>query len=46
RTGEPDQRFALARRETKDCLAEELRHLDADDIYAEALTGIERVTYE
>ncbi|WP_174562476.1 glucose-6-phosphate dehydrogenase assembly protein OpcA [Nocardia acidivorans] len=46
RTGEPDQRFALARRETRDCLAEELRHLDADDIYAEALTGIERVTYE
>ncbi|GAA2499499.1 glucose-6-phosphate dehydrogenase assembly protein OpcA [Nocardia seriolae] len=46
RTGAPDQRFALARRETKDCLAEELRHLDADDIYAEALTGIERVTYE
>ncbi len=46
RTGEPDQRFALARRETRDCLAEELRHLDADDIYAEALTGLERVTYE
>lgn len=46
RSGEPDQRFALARRETRDCLAEELRHLDADDIYAEALTGIERVTYE
>ncbi|MFF2550861.1 glucose-6-phosphate dehydrogenase assembly protein OpcA [Nocardia sp. NPDC058058] len=46
RTGEPDQRFALARRETRDCLAEELRHLDADEIYAEALTGIEKVNYE
>ncbi|MFI5775771.1 glucose-6-phosphate dehydrogenase assembly protein OpcA [Nocardia sp. NPDC051570] len=46
RTGEPDQRFALARRETKDCLAEELRRLDADEVYAEALTGIERVVYE
>lgn len=46
RTGEPDQRFALARRETRDCLAEELRHLDADVIYAEALTGIEKVNYE
>lgn len=46
RTGEPDQRFALARRETRDCLAEELRHLDADEVYAEALTGIERVIYE
>nr|WP_187683462.1 glucose-6-phosphate dehydrogenase assembly protein OpcA [Nocardia wallacei] len=46
RTGEPDQRFALARRETKDCLAEELRRLDDDEIYAEALSGIEKVTYE
>ncbi|WP_280468021.1 glucose-6-phosphate dehydrogenase assembly protein OpcA [Nocardia cyriacigeorgica] len=46
RTGEPDQRIALARREARDCLAEELRRLDADDIYAEALAGIERVTYD
>lgn len=46
RTGDPDQRIALARRETRDCLAEELRRLDADEIYAEALAGIERVTYE
>ncbi|MEV6137587.1 glucose-6-phosphate dehydrogenase assembly protein OpcA [Nocardia sp. NPDC051990] len=46
RTGDPDQRIALARRETRDCLAEELRRLDADDIYAEALAGIEKVTYE
>ncbi|WP_024805374.1 glucose-6-phosphate dehydrogenase assembly protein OpcA [Nocardia sp. BMG51109] len=46
RTGEPDQRFALARRETKDCLAEELRRLDDDEIYAEALSGIAKVTYE
>ncbi|NKX89830.1 glucose-6-phosphate dehydrogenase assembly protein OpcA [Nocardia coubleae] len=46
RTGAPDQRIALARRETRDCLAEELRRLDADEIYAEALAGIEKVTYE
>ncbi|WP_227981854.1 glucose-6-phosphate dehydrogenase assembly protein OpcA [Nocardia spumae] len=46
RTGEPDQPFALARRETKDCLAEELRRLDADEVYAEALAGIEKVVYE
>ncbi len=46
RTGDPEQRIALARRETRDCLAEELRRLDADEIYAEALAGIERVTYE
>lgn len=46
RTGDPDQRIALSRRETRDCLAEELRRLDADEIYAEALAGIEKVTYE
>ncbi|GAB2695981.1 glucose-6-phosphate dehydrogenase assembly protein OpcA [Nocardia thraciensis] len=46
RTGEPDKRFALARRETKDCLAEELRRLDDDEIYAEALSGIDKVIYE
>jgi glucose-6-phosphate dehydrogenase assembly protein OpcA len=46
RTGDPDQRIALARRETRDCLAEELRRLDADEIYAEALAGIEKVIYE
>lgn len=46
RTGEPDQRFALARRETRDCLAEELRRLDADEVYAEALAGIGKVVYE
>ncbi|WP_280511742.1 OpcA/G6PD domain-containing protein, partial [Nocardia farcinica] len=46
RTGYPDPRTALARRETRDCLAEELRRLDADEIYAEALAGIEKVIYE
>ncbi len=46
RTGEPNARFALARRETKDCLAEELRRLDADEVYAEALAGIEKVIYD
>jgi glucose-6-phosphate dehydrogenase assembly protein OpcA len=46
RTGEPNQRFALARRETNDCLSEELRRLDADEPYAEALAGIEKVTYD
>ncbi|RMI27743.1 glucose-6-phosphate dehydrogenase assembly protein OpcA [Nocardia stercoris] len=46
RTGEPDQKFALARRETQDCLSEELRRLDGDEVYAEALAGIEKVVYE
>lgn len=46
RTGEPDQPFALARRDTRDCLSEELRRLDADEVYAEALAGIGKVVYE
>ena len=46
RTGRPDALLPLARRETRDCLAEDLRRLDADEIYAEALAGIEKVTYE
>ncbi|GAB2632962.1 glucose-6-phosphate dehydrogenase assembly protein OpcA [Nocardia goodfellowii] len=46
RTGDPDQRIALARRETRDCLAEELRRLDADEIYVAALAGIEKVIYD
>lgn len=46
RSGDPDQRIALARRETRDCLAEDLRRLDADEIYQEALAGLEKVIYE
>lgn len=40
----PPRRVALAHRSTADCLADELRHLDADEIYEEALTvGIPRL---
>ena len=46
RTGQPDKRLALARRKTRDCLAEDLRRLDADQIYESALEGLERVEYE
>ena len=46
RDGKPDRMLPLARRETKECLAEDLRRLDADEIYAEALDGLERVSYE
>ncbi|GAA5053659.1 glucose-6-phosphate dehydrogenase assembly protein OpcA [Nocardia callitridis] len=46
RTGDPDQKIALARRDARDCLVEELRRLDADEIYAAALTGIEKVIYD
>lgn len=43
RTGFPDAQVPLARRSTAECLAEELRRLDADDVYAAALRGIESV---
>lgn len=45
RTGKPDSRIPLARREAKECLAEDLRRLDADEIYRDALRGIDKVQY-
>ena len=45
RTARPQALLPLARRETRDCLAEDLRRLDADEIYFAALQGIERVEY-
>jgi glucose-6-phosphate dehydrogenase assembly protein OpcA len=45
RTGRPEALIPLARREAKECLAEDLRRLDADEIYLEALEGIKRVQY-
>ena len=41
--GQPDRLVALARREVRDCLAEELRRLDPDEIYGAALACIGRV---
>ncbi|MDQ3885843.1 MAG: glucose-6-phosphate dehydrogenase assembly protein OpcA [Actinomycetota bacterium] len=38
--GQPDRRAALQRRKVRDCLAEELRWLDADEIYEAALAGL------
>ncbi|WP_432512325.1 glucose-6-phosphate dehydrogenase assembly protein OpcA [Kineococcus sp. SYSU DK001] len=35
--GQPDRRLSLARRPVKDCLTEELRRLDPDEVYGEAL---------
>ncbi|QDQ92502.1 MULTISPECIES: glucose-6-phosphate dehydrogenase assembly protein OpcA [unclassified Rhodococcus (in: high G+C Gram-positive bacteria)] len=46
RTGKPDARVALRRRETSECLAEELRRLDPDEVYETALAGLTKVTYE
>ncbi len=45
RTSRPDALLPLARRETGECLAEDLRRLDADEIYQSALEGIEKVQY-
>lgn len=42
--GQPDRRISLARRAVNECLAEELRHLDPDEVYGEALTrGLRRL---
>jgi glucose-6-phosphate dehydrogenase assembly protein OpcA len=45
RTGRPEARVPLARRETRECLAEDMRRLDPDEIYKEALEGIDKVQY-
>lgn len=45
RTGRPAAQLPLARRETRECLAEDLRRLDADEIYHEALMGMDKVIY-
>jgi glucose-6-phosphate dehydrogenase assembly protein OpcA len=39
RAGQPDRSLPLPRRERGDLLAEELRRLDADEVYAEALAA-------
>jgi glucose-6-phosphate dehydrogenase assembly protein OpcA len=40
RPGEPARYVALHRRETAELLAEELRRLDPDEVYAEALAAL------
>ena len=45
RTGRPDAQLPLARRETRECLAEDMRRLDADELYHEALMGLDKVQY-
>lgn len=45
RTARPDALIPLARRETAECLAEDLRRLDDDEIYFEALSGLQSVQY-
>ena len=45
RTARPDALIPLARRETRECLAEDMRRLDPDEIYLTALEGIDKVQY-
>ncbi|KAA1250157.1 glucose-6-phosphate dehydrogenase assembly protein OpcA [Mycobacterium simiae] len=45
RTAKPDALVPLARRVTGECLAEDLRRLDPDEIYFAALEGIKKVQY-
>lgn len=42
--GQPDRRIALQRREVRDCLSEELRRLDPDEIYHITLGGLDKIT--
>ncbi|KAA2261782.1 glucose-6-phosphate dehydrogenase assembly protein OpcA [Solihabitans fulvus] len=41
--GQPERRVALHRREVQDCLSEELRRLDADEIYEATLKSLSKV---
>lgn len=45
RTGRPAAKLPLPRRATGECLAEDLRRLDADEVYHGALAGIDKVQY-
>jgi glucose-6-phosphate dehydrogenase assembly protein OpcA len=42
--GQPDRMIALARRSVPDCLSEELRRLDPDEIYGAALAGVGEIS--
>jgi glucose-6-phosphate dehydrogenase assembly protein OpcA len=42
--GQPERRVALSRRDVRDCLVEELRRLDPDEVYAEALRDLDKIT--
>jgi glucose-6-phosphate dehydrogenase assembly protein OpcA len=41
--GQPERRVALQRREVRDCLSEELRRLDPDEIYEATLKGLTKI---
>jgi glucose-6-phosphate dehydrogenase assembly protein OpcA len=41
--GQPARRIALHRRNTKDCLIEELRRLDPDEVFEASLRGLDKI---
>lgn len=41
--GQPERRVALKRRTVRECLTEELRRLDSDEIYQETLEALVEV---
>jgi glucose-6-phosphate dehydrogenase assembly protein OpcA len=41
---QPSRRIALHRRDNKDCLIEELRRLDPDEVYEAALGGLSKIS--
>jgi glucose-6-phosphate dehydrogenase assembly protein OpcA len=41
--GQPTRRIALQRRDHRDCLSEELRRLDPDEVYEAALHGLGKI---
>jgi glucose-6-phosphate dehydrogenase assembly protein OpcA len=41
--GQPDRRVALQRRPVRDCIAEELRRLDPDEIFESALKALNKI---
>ncbi|NLF90582.1 MAG: oxppcycle protein OpcA, partial [Corynebacterium marinum] len=43
--GSPDSLVAMNARSDADCISEELRHLDPDLAYANALRGLTRVQH-
>lgn len=44
--GQPERRVALRRREIRDCLTEELRRLDPDEVYEATLRGLDQVIFD
>lgn len=46
-TGQPEQQISLPRRSLQDCLAEELRRLDPDEVFGEVITeGLNKLLAE